>query len=267
MASTREEVSLWTTQGGKNSKDLKTGKDPLAALRTRLEDTDIKVFSNYVIEKTTHVVQAKRNTAKGLQALINGKYIVTDSFIDALIYATTPTDLDIDESLSPLEEDFDKNWPDAMQYVPPRGNEPRERPIEKFAPDSERMNVFEGYTVVVCDKAQFESLQAPITNGGGKVLYFQLKPGQTTTDELVGFIKNVAGEKGLGELEDGSEGKGVVVVKFRGGKDDFDWAARLGTEASLALDLRFIEQNEFLDAILMNDASVLRRPLEVADDG
>ncbi|KAL8992511.1 MAG: hypothetical protein Q9188_007569 [Gyalolechia gomerana] len=250
-----------------SSKEIKAGKDPLAALRVRLEDTDIKVANNYVIGETTHVVQGKRNTAKGLQALINGKYIVTDSFIDALIYATTPSDLDHDESLSPLEEDFDRNWPDAMQHVPPRGNEPRERPVGKFTPDPGRANVFEGYTVVFCDKAQFESLQAPITNGGGKALYFQLNSRQTTTDDLVGFVKSVAGEKGLGELEDGSEGKGVVVVKFRGSKDDFDWAAQLGQDASLALDLRFIEQNEFMDAILMNNASVLRRPLEVAEDG
>ncbi|KAL8645786.1 MAG: hypothetical protein Q9210_006518 [Variospora velana] len=250
-----------------SSKDSKAGNDPLAALRNRLEDTDIKVINNYVIGSTTHVVQCKRNTAKGLQALINGKYIVTDSFVDALIYATTPGDLDAEESLSPLEEDFERNWPDAMQHVPPRGKEPNERPVERFAPDPERINVFEGYTIVFCDKGQFDTLQSPITNGGGKALYFQPKYGHTTTDELVGFVKNVAGEKGLGELEDGSEGKGVVVVKFRGNsKDDFDWAVQLGTEASLALDLRFIEQNEFMDAILMNDASVLRRPLETEEN-
>lgn len=202
-----------------------------------------------------------------MQALINGKYIVTESFVDALIYATTSGDLDADESLSPLEEDYDKHWPDEMQHLPSKGNEPKERPAEKFAPDPGRINVFEGYTVVFCDKGQFDTLQPPITNGGGKALYFQLRSGQTTTDELVGFIKNVAGEKGLGELEDGSEGKGVVVVKFRGNsKDDYDWAVELGREASLALDLRFIEQNEFMDAILMNDASVLRRPLEAAEN-
>ncbi|KAL8678772.1 MAG: hypothetical protein Q9224_007085, partial [Gallowayella concinna] len=106
----------------------------------------------------------------------------------------------------------------------------------------------------------------PITNGGGKAMMFGLKSRQTTTEELVRYVKSVAGEKGLGELEDGSEGKGVVVVKFRGGKDDLEWAAELVRTASLALDLRFIEQNEFMDAILMNNASVLRRPLEVARD-
>ncbi|KAL8998249.1 MAG: hypothetical protein Q9169_002653 [Polycauliona sp. 2 TL-2023] len=249
------------------SKETKSGKDPLTQLQHRLEHTDIKLLGPYVIGQTTHVVQAKRNTAKGLQALINGKHIVTETYIDALVYATAPTDFDHDESLTPLEEDFSGNWPDPMKHVPPKGKEPSERPFETFAPDPERANVFEGYTFVLCEKAQFESLQGPITNAGGKAMYYGLVSGQTTTDELVGYVKNVAGEKGLGELEDGSEGKGVVVVKFRGAKEDFDWAAELVRTASLALDLRFIEQNEFMDAILMNDASVLRRPLETAQGG
>ncbi|KAL8859706.1 MAG: hypothetical protein Q9178_003821 [Gyalolechia marmorata] len=246
------------------SKDTKAGKDPLAHLQSRLEHTDIKAVGPYIIGQTTHVVQAKRNTAKGLQALINGKYIVYESFIDALVYATAPTDFDHDESLTPLEEDFRKHWPDPMQHVPPKGKEPNDRPFEAFAPNPERANVFEGYSFVLCEKTQFETLQGPITNGGGKAMYFELKPGQTSTDELVGYVKSVAGEKGLGELEDGSEGKGVVVVKFRGDKGEFEWAAELVRTASLALDLRFIEQNEFMDAILMNDASMLRRPLEMA---
>ncbi|KAL8900215.1 MAG: hypothetical protein Q9207_005795 [Kuettlingeria erythrocarpa] len=272
-ASTRLKNDAHTFKLGKNahafhSKEIKSGKDPIDALRIRLEDTDIKVVNAYILGSTTHVVHSKRNTPKGLQALINGKYIVADSFVDALVYATTPTDLDQDESLSPLEEDFDGNWPDAMQHVPPKGKEPNERPVEKFAPNPGRTNVFEGYTVVFCEKIQFESLQATINNGGGKALYFELRSRQTTTDELVGYVKNVAGEKGPGELEDGSEGQGVVVVKFRGPhKDDLDWAAELGAEASLALNLRFVEQNEFMDAILMNDASVLRRPLETGDNG
>ncbi|KAL8812826.1 MAG: hypothetical protein Q9223_007196 [Gallowayella weberi] len=248
------------------AKETKAGKDPLAPLQNRLEHTDIKIIGPYIIGKTTHVIQGKRNTAKGLQALINGKYIVNESYADALVYATAPTDFDHDESLTPLEEDFKQHWPDPMQHVPPKGKEPNERPVESFAPNPGRANVFEGYTFVLCEKAQFESLQGPITNGGGKAMMFGLKSRQTTTEELVGYVKGVAGEKGLGELEDGSEGKGVVVVKFRGGKDDFEWAAELVRTASLALDLRFIEQNEFMDAILLNDASVLRRPLEVARD-
>ena len=248
-----------------SSKELKGGKDPLFAIRNRVEDLDIKVVLPYIFDKTTHVVSTKRNTAKGLQALINAKYIVSNSFIDTLVYVTTPGDLDEPESLSPLEEDFDRSWPDALQHVPPKGHEPNERPVEFFAPNPLRSNVFEGYTFVFCDQTQFESLQAPITNGGGKALQFGLKTGETSVHELVRFVKNTAGEKGLGEFEDESEGKGVVLVKFRS-KESPDWAAELCVQVALALDQRLIEQNEFMDAILTNDASVLRRPLLEEDE-
>ena len=248
-----------------SSKELKGGKDPLVAIRNRVEDLDIKAVLPYIIDKTTHVVSTKRNTAKGLQALINAKNIVSNSFVDALVYVTTPGDLDEPESLSPLEEDFDGSWPDPLHHVPPKGHEPNERPVEFFNPDAARRSVFEGYTFVFCDPTQFESLQAPITNGGGKALHYELNPGRTSTDELVRYVKSVAGEKGVGEFEDGSEGKGVVVVKFRS-KEHPEWAAELCTQVALALDQRLIEQNEFMDAILMNDASVLRRPLLEEDE-
>ncbi len=210
----------------------------------------------------------KRNTAKGLQALINAKHIVTDSFVDALVYAATPTDLDEPESLSPLEEDFDTNWPDATQHLPAPGKEPKPRAAAFFAPDSKRSNVFEGYTFVFGDLTQFETLQAAIANGGGKALYYELEMGKTSVEDLVRYVKNVAGEKGLGEFEDGSEGKGVVLVRFRGKKEFENWAVELGNEVAIRLDQRLIEQSEFLDAILTNDASILRKPLpeEEGDD-
>lgn len=245
------------------SKEMKAGKDPLANYRNRLEDLDIKVVIAYVVGVTTHVVSAKRNTAKGLQALINGKYIVTESYIDALVYATTPENLDELESLSPLEEDFDANWPDALQHLPAKSREPSERPSEDFAPNPHRDNVFEGYTFVFLDATQFETLHAPISNGGGKALSFIPDPGKTTAEEIVRYVKSVAGEKGLGEFEDGSEGKGVVVVRFRLKEKFADWAAQMDTTISLALGQRLIEQSEFIEAILLNDASILRRPLEV----
>lgn len=249
-----------------SSKELKGGKDPLVAVRSRVEDLDIKAVVQYVIGKTTHVVSSKRNTAKGLQALINAKFIVTNSFVDALVYATTPGDLDEPESASPLEQDFELNWPDPKQHLPAKGNEPNERPAEFFAPNPLRSNVFEGYTFVFCDQTQFESLQSPINNGGGKAVQFVLEPGKTSAEELVRYVKSVAGEKGMGEFEDGSEGKGVVVVKFRGKREFQDWAAELCVQVALALDQRLIEQNEFLDAILTNDASMLRRPLLEEDE-
>lgn len=245
---------------------MKDGKDPLANYRARLEDLDIKVIIPYVIKATTHVVAGKRNTAKGLQALVNGKYIVSETFIDALIYATTPTDLDEGESLSPLEEDFENNWPDAVQHLPAKSKEPSERPSTDFEPNPARGSVFEGYTFVFCDYVQFNALHDPISNGGGKALHYEPKPGKTTAEDIVRFVKNVAGEKGLGEFEDGSEGKGVVVVKFRGKKEHTDWAADLDFRVAQALDHRLIEQSEFLEAILANDASMLRRPLLAEKD-
>ena len=212
---------------------------------------------------TTHVVSTKRNTAKGLQALINGQYIVTETYIDALVYATTPENLDELESLSPLEEDFNANWPNALEHLPAKSKEPSDRPPEYFAPNTERHNVFEGYTFVFLDNIQFTTLQDPIGNGGGKALLFIPNPGKTTVEDVVRYVKSVAGEKGMGEFEDGSEGKGVVVVRFRL-KDNFaDWAVQMDTAVSLALGQRLIEQSEFLEAILLNDASNLRRPLEV----
>ncbi|KAI9785573.1 MAG: hypothetical protein M1816_000384 [Peltula sp. TS41687] len=249
-----------------SSKEQKN-KDPLESTRARLEPTDIKAVLPYIVGKTTHVVASKRNTSKGLQALINGKYIVTDSFVDAVVKATTPLNPEDPESTSPLEEDYDGAWPNALQHLPLPTKEPFPRPAESYSPNDKRLNVFEGYTFVFCDRTQFESLQPPITNGGGKAVMYDIEYGKTTVQELVRFMKDLAGEKGAGEFEDGSEGKGVVLVRFRGKKDTEEWCIELGNEVARALDQRTIEQNEFLEAILSTDASGLRRSLPEEDDG
>lgn len=248
------------------SKESKASKDPLAGYRHRLEHLDIKVVEPYLPESVTHVVAGKRNTAKGLSALINGRFIVSERFIDAVVEITTSTDLTHEEAPSRLEEDFDTHWPNTLAYLPDRSKETTTSPPEAFLPNPSRVTVFEGYTFVFCDPAQFELLQAPITQGGGKAVHCVVTPGQTTSEEVVRYVKTVAGEKGLGEFEDGSEGKGVVVVKFRGKGKHEEWAARLDYEIAQALDHRLIEQSEFLDAILSNDASTLRRPLLPDED-
>lgn len=216
--------------------------------------------------QTTHVVSNKRNTAKSLQALINGKYIVTDAFIEAVEHkaSSAPNLDDPDNPLpSPLETHFDKNWPDAADYLPPAGKEPVPRPPEAFAPNPERAEVFSGYTFVFCDQIQFDNLQPPITNGGGKALIYQLVMGQTTADEFVQYVKSVAGQKGLGDFDaEGNGGKGVVVVRFSGARGFEDWAVDFQTQVDLQLDQRSVLQNEFLDAILTNNAKGLRKRLE-----
>ncbi|KAI9834376.1 MAG: hypothetical protein M1819_002987 [Sarea resinae] len=248
-----------------SSKEQKN-KDPLIPVRARLEALDIKAIIPYVTNKTTHVVASKRNTAKGLQALINARYIVDDSFVDAIVAAATPGAVDGIESQAPLEIDFDANWPDVSQHLPAQAKEPKQRPAEFFAPDPKRANVFENFTFVFCDQTQFDNLQAPIANGGGKAVLFQLQMGKTTVEEIVQYVKNVSGEKENESFQSGDAGKGAVVVRFRGKKGMEDWAIELGNDVARRLDQRLIEQSEFLDAILVNDASVLRRPLPEEDD-
>ena len=242
-------------------KELQT--QPLAALRETFEPLDIKLVTDYT-KATTHVVSKKRNTAKGLQALINGKHIVNESFLDAVVQAaSSPGGGDVPES-SPLEQNFDLNWPDAKQHLPPKGGEPVQHPDAIYNPDPERNGVFEGYTFIFYDKAQFDNLLAPVTSGGGKALLGDVVPQETEVDEFVRYVKNVAGEKGLGAFDDGSEGKGVVLVRYLPSKGDLvQWYAEFITAVSLRLDHRPIEQSEFLEAILIKDASILRRSLEV----
>jgi nijmegen breakage syndrome protein 1 len=239
--------------------------DPYTNLYKILGPLDIKVLIAYDRQYTTHVVAKKRNTSKGLQALINGKYVVhNDSFVNAVVAAATPSE----GAQAPLEEDFEANFPDPIQYLPPKGDEPTQRDASAYEPNPNRQEMFHGYTFVFCDKRQFDTLLAPITEGRGKALLREAIPNKTTVDDFVQFVKNVAGEKGLGEFEDGSDGNGVVVVRFNPVKGiGTEWFADFGRRVAQRLDHRLIEQNEFLDAILGNDASVLRRTLEPALSG
>lgn len=187
---------------------------------------------------------------------------MTEAFIDAIIAAAQVPE-DGEDNRSALEKDFENGWPDALQFLPPRGQEPTQRPSTAYSPDSLRQEIFEGYTFVFYDSGQFDNLLAPITNGCGKALLRTVEPDVSTADDFVGYVKNVAGEKGLGVFEDGSEGKGVVVVRFQPKKGTaLAWFAQFGIDVSQLLDHRLIEQSEFLDAILNNDASILRQALE-----
>ncbi|KAL1837610.1 hypothetical protein VTJ49DRAFT_3571 [Mycothermus thermophilus] len=243
------------------SKELRA--DPWARLRDSLEQLDIKYSADYEPD-TTHVVSKKRNTSKGLQALINGKYIVTDSFINAIVEAATiPEDAEAGAS-SALEEDFEAAWPNPIDHLPPRGEEPTERQREVYEPDERRQEVFDGYTFVFYDRKQYENLFPAIAAGKGKALLKEVVPGETEVDDFIRYVKGVAGEKGLGSFEDGSEGKGVVVVRYTPKTEDSEWYAQFLTSFVTRLDHRPIDQREFLEAILDCDASMLRRPLEEA---
>lgn len=252
-------------------KPSKNAKDSFPIQQNRLRQLDMKVVADYLIPSTTHLVSDKRNTASGLQALINAKHIVTPSYVDAVVNAAQSRGLEDDDETplpSALEEDFDRNWPDAMAYLPDPGTEPVPRPAEKFAPDPIRLEVFKGFTFIFGDKKQYNSLMAPITNGHGKCLLNEVKLGETDVEEFAEYVRKTADWKGTrtGEFEDGKN-SGVTVVRFRGQGDTFEWALEFLRDLDGRLEQRSAEQNEFLDAIIMNDTRQLRAPLRVeADD-
>jgi hypothetical protein len=243
-------------------KELKAGA--LKAKTERLESFDVKVSSEYTSHTTTHVVAGKRNTVKGLQALIQARYLVGDAFIDAFVYAATPADLGEEENLSPLEQDFEKAWPKEMDNLAPPGKEPTERSESTYKPDPQRANIFEGYQFVFLDRSQYEILLPAITTGQGKALHYELKNDSTTADELVQYMRSAAGKKGFGDKTEDSLKGGAIMIRCDGHKDHEEWTASLINEVALKLDQRAIDQAEFIDAILATDASLLKQSVPYA---
>jgi hypothetical protein len=248
-------------------KEVKAGV--LQSKVERLEGLDVKVSGDYISGITTHVVAAKRNTVKGLQALIQGKYLVADSFIDSLVYAATPADLGEEENLSPIEQNFDKAWPKEQDHLAPPGKEPTERPVAAYNPSSRRVNVFEDFQFVFLDKSQYENLLPVITTGQGKALHYELRTAQTTADDLIQYMRNAAGKKGFGDVDEDSPKGGAVLVRPEIQDDREEWTNDLVNEVCLKLDQRAISQGEFLDSILATDASLLRKSVafESTTDG
>ncbi|KIX93845.1 uncharacterized protein Z520_10470 [Fonsecaea multimorphosa CBS 102226] len=246
-------------------KEIKSGV--LKAKQARVQDLDIKAISDFSSEYTTHVVASKRNTAKGLLALVNAKYLVTESYLDALDYAATPITLSQEVNLSPLENDFDSAWPDPKDHLPPPGKEPTIRPAKSYQPDPARLNVFEHYTFVFGEQTQYDNLLPVVTSGHGKAILFKVVNFETTSDELIKFLQNAAGNKAGGN-ENGSKG-GVILVRWSGKEDVQEWTNTLINETALKMDQRAIDQSEFLEAILANDAGLLKQPIpfESTSDG
>ena len=246
-------------------KELKD-KDALKDRRERVEQLDIKVVAEYVAKETTHVVAAKRNTAKCLQAIINGKEVVDESYVNALVYAATPADLGEEEATSPLEQDFVAAWPKEAVYLPPRGKETTTRPDEAYRPNPERGTVFEGYTFVFTDKAQCDMLSSMINAGHGKALLYNLDYGKTTTEDVVQYMRNCAGDKGFGDTQYPDFTGAVVMVRFHKMPEQYHvWALELQNNVAISLVQRFVDQAEFLDAILATNPRPLRQSLPYED--
>jgi len=230
----------------------------LKSKQDRVQGLDVKAICDFLPDRTTHLVAAKRNTAKGLQALITGKHLVTESFVDAIEYAATPADLSQEENLSALESDFDRAWPNPRDHLPAAGKEPTTRPVESYEPDPSRTTIFEDYIFVFGDQTQYDNLLPVVTSGHGKALLLKVTNGETTVEEAVQWMQNAAGQKAVGMDRDDVRG-GAILVRWHG-KDDFqEWTSALIDGVALKLGQRAIDQSEFLDAILANDASLLKQ--------
>jgi len=207
-------------------------------------------------------VAEKRNIPAVLQGLIQGRYVVTKDYISRVVEAATEITSPGGEGepKAPLEKDFDGSWPDPMRFVPPVANEPIRRDAKLLAPNTQRADIFYGFTFVFCLKTQFDQLQPVINAGSGKaVLFEKFQEGKTDPKDFVAFVKNVAGEKGTGELNDSSQNKGVVVVRLA--TKNVAWDTHFVQESDRQLNQRSLEQNEFLDTILMVNTGGLRKRL------
>ncbi|KAF2275906.1 uncharacterized protein EI97DRAFT_467623 [Westerdykella ornata] len=229
------------------------------AQASQLHAIDIKTTTDFVHGQTTHVISLKRNLPKVLLGLCAATHIVTPDFIDAVVGVASPQNRDPDQYKgSKLEEDFDAWWPKEEDYIPPRGQEPVRRPENMLRPDARRSEVFSGLTFIFLNESQYETLQDSIAAGGGKALLYNLRFGETTVDEYVEFVRNVAGEKGRRR---GPERLPVVTIRLSNYPEGMEeWALDFVTGVDQALNQRSIQQNEFLDAILTVDTSSLLRP-------
>jgi hypothetical protein len=197
---------------------------------------------------------------------VSGAHIVTNKYLDAIIDAATSSNDEPDTYLpSRLEEDFDTFWPKEKEYIPPPGAEPVLREAALLEPNRARSEVFKGLTFIFLSEQQHGSLQNPISGGGGKALLYNLEMGKTKVEDYVEFVRNTAGEKRRSKAGNGR----LPVITVRIAKPDVgmeEWEFGFRTSAEQQLGQRQIVQNEFLDAILLNDASVLNKPPSEAVD-
>ena len=236
----------------------KSGRDALAPWREKMEQAGIKLAMEYVTNETTHVIAKKRNTVAVLQGLLQARWVDTDGFAEALATAVARRD---GEESSPLEDDFDSNWPKEDDFFVPSGAEPKPKPNEYLQPDLARSELFQDFIFVFMSQGQYDTLLSVVTAGGGKALLREYDDERTTVEEFVDFVKELAGRKNSAQFRLSQQtGKGGIVVVRMQEREE----SRIEFMRSLdvALDQRSIEQNEFLDAILTVDASGMRRQLE-----
>lgn len=206
----------------------------------------------------------KRNTPRVLQGLLAGVHIVTKGYLEAVKSATTVQNTDPNNyRASKLEEDFDTWWPKEKDYIPPMGTEPVPRPEQMLEPDPGRSDVFSGFSFIFLTEDQYTSLQEVVNSGGGKALLFDLRFGETTVEEYVEYVRSVAGQKRRSKSSNGFLPVITIrVTNYPEGSED--WCTDFHMGVDQALQQRSLQQNAFLDAILIKDVTSMQmRPTEL----
>lgn len=237
-------------------KEIKAGA--LKDRQEKLKELDVKVTSDYLPGQTTLLLVGKRNTAKGLQTLIEGRSIVAESYIDALVYAATPAALQEEEDLCPLELDFDENWPDPALHLPPAGKEPTDKTADAYKPEARRKHIFEKFVFVFFTHQQYENLMPAITTGHGKASLYEVDPQKTTIEQGLDYLRNTAGHKVAN-----AKG-GVLLVKHNNETESSSLSEFIDKLAS-KLGFEAVDQSAFLDAVLASDASQLKIAYQTGD--
>ncbi|KAK0258799.1 hypothetical protein B0A54_12596 [Friedmanniomyces endolithicus] len=241
----------------------KKGKgDALEAQKQQFAGTDVKLLTEYVSNETTHVVAKKRNIAVVLQGLVQGRRIVGYEWVDALAAAAKQdgTDAFGDLNESSLELDFDGSWPNEEGKCPPTGSEPVPRPADYLKPNPERTEVFTDCVFIFLSQSKYDDLMPVITSGGGKALLWEVSLGESSGDDLVIYVKEVAGKKDDARFQLSQQtGRGGVFLVRLGEVDG--WTVSFMQSVDKELGQQSVMLNEFLDVILTADASGLRRPI------
>ncbi|KAI7516069.1 hypothetical protein KC343_g23444, partial [Hortaea werneckii] len=109
-----------------------------------------------------------------------------------------------------------------------------------------------------------------ITSGGGKALLWEVQIGESKVEDVVDYVRQVAGGKKADKNFRLSqhEGRGGVVIVRINERDEnrHHWTAPFMQELEQTLDQRAILQGELLDPILTLDTSDLRRQLPESQD-
>jgi len=113
------------------------------------------------------------------------------------------------------------------------------------------------------DPGQHSNLMPTITGGGGKALCHSVNNENPDPQDLLSYVREVAGKKSDRNFNLGQQPKtkgGIILMRPRGYTEERPW---FFDQVDSSLGQSSIEQGELLEVILDADASKLKRPAVV----